>query len=253
MSTAIAKAIRTELKTAGYNRTRVSVRADNYSMGSTVYVTIKALDVDYREVNKIARSHERVHRCSYSGDILTGGNAFVIVEYDDDLVLGKLTAVIADRAPEVGSSAVVSLDLGDLGTVDLYRDTQWYESYVISGESGGRRYRDRSITAGGIVITLLQQHGPAVAPALLALSAPAAPVEPTEPTEPVEPTATVIAFPVPTAPAPSVADLEAAAAQAAQATAAAQAALEAAQAAVNAAMVAETDALKALIAARKAG
>lgn len=258
MCTDTAKTIRAELKTAGYNRTKVSVRTDSYSMGSTVYVTIKSADVDYREVNKIAKSHERVHRCSYSGDILNGGNAFVIVEYDDDLVLGKLTAVIADRAPEVGSNAVVSLDLGDLGTVDLCRDAQWRDSYEISGEdSEGRHYCDRSITARGIVICLLRRHGPAVAPALLALSAPTATTEPTSTTEPTAPTATVIAFPAPAAPsappAPSVADLEAAAAEAAQATAAAQAALEAAQAAVNAAMIAETDALKALIAARKAG
>lgn len=249
MSTAVAYAIRTELKAAGYNRNKVSVRSRHWG---SVCVTIKDLAVDYREVSKIAKAKECVSRCSYSGEILSGGNTFIDVKYDDALDLGDLAAVITDHTPEVGSDAIVSLDLGDIGTADLYRDRGWHDSYVISGEdSEGRHYRDERYTAQGIVIALLQRHGPAVAPALLALSEPAAP---TAPAEPAEPAATVIAFPAPTAPpAPSVADLEAAATEAAQATAAAQAALEAAQAAVNAAMIAETDALKALIAARKAG
>lgn len=78
-----AKQIRTTLKKEhGWTGQDVSVRTHNYSMGSSIYVTIKKRGIDKLLVEKIAKGHERISRCEYSGEILSGGNRFVSVDYD---------------------------------------------------------------------------------------------------------------------------------------------------------------------------
>jgi hypothetical protein len=85
-----AKEIRTELKSRyGWTRNDVSVRANSYSMGSSIRIEIKSAAVRASKVKEIAEKFQRIDRCSYSGEILNGGNRFVFVEYDRDLVESK--------------------------------------------------------------------------------------------------------------------------------------------------------------------
>lgn len=72
---ATAKAIRAELKLA---RISASVRASNYSMGSSVHIHLR----DHRDTHRaeaIANKFEQVSRCEITGEILSGGNFFVNV------------------------------------------------------------------------------------------------------------------------------------------------------------------------------
>jgi hypothetical protein len=80
MTAKTAKNIRTALKTLGYGSRDVSVRNRSYSMGSTVDVRIINWGVPFATVDQIAREHEKVHR-DESGEILSGGNTFVDVDY----------------------------------------------------------------------------------------------------------------------------------------------------------------------------
>lgn len=83
---AAANRIRTELKALfGWTSRDVSVRADSYSMGSTIRVTIKTARVIAAEVERIANSEEDVRR-DHTGEILCGGNRFVDVSYSDELM-----------------------------------------------------------------------------------------------------------------------------------------------------------------------
>lgn len=76
-----ADAIRAALKAKGISRKQVSVRHDHYSMGSTIRVKVLDPSVRLSVVRDIANEHQRVRYCEYSGEILSGGNRFVDVEY----------------------------------------------------------------------------------------------------------------------------------------------------------------------------
>lgn len=81
-----AAAIRAELKRHGYNARRVSIRTDYYSLGSSIYATIRDADVDVEKVTKIVeRIGKHVRRCEISGDILSGGNTYVHISYTEEV------------------------------------------------------------------------------------------------------------------------------------------------------------------------
>jgi len=98
MSAQAAKTIRTALKTElGLNSRRVSVRADSYSMGSSVYVKIKDHTVSFAAVEEIAKRSEHVRRCETTGEILSGGNTYVTVEWSREARV-ELAAKYVDQA-----------------------------------------------------------------------------------------------------------------------------------------------------------
>lgn len=78
--------IRTQLKSAGYNTRKVSIRVDKYSMGRSYYATIRDLEVDADVVKEIVNQLRDVRRCSVSGDILSGGNTYVDVDYSEKVI-----------------------------------------------------------------------------------------------------------------------------------------------------------------------
>lgn len=82
-----AKLIRKRLKKEhGWTSKQVSVRIERYSMGSSINVTVKSADVAPAVVKEIADSYERVRYCEITREILSGGNSFVSVKLDHDLV-----------------------------------------------------------------------------------------------------------------------------------------------------------------------
>lgn len=81
-----AAAIRAELKAAGWNARKVSVRTDYYSMGSSIHVTIRDTAADTAKVTEIAeRLGQSISRCEMTGDILGGGNTYVHVDHSTEV------------------------------------------------------------------------------------------------------------------------------------------------------------------------
>jgi hypothetical protein len=74
----VRNALKAEL---GLTSRQVSVRADSFSMGSAVRVSIKA-PVSREKVEQIANGQQRISYCEYSGEVLSGGNRYVTVDYD---------------------------------------------------------------------------------------------------------------------------------------------------------------------------
>jgi len=91
-----AKEIRKVLKDAGFNSRRVSVRHEHYSMGSSLHVTIRDASIEKQEIEKLVRSFERIDRCSYTGEILSGGNTFMYIRYSAEAALARVEK-IADK------------------------------------------------------------------------------------------------------------------------------------------------------------
>jgi hypothetical protein len=81
-----SKKIRAALKAKGYSKAEVSVYNQSYSLGSTVYVTIKQAAIPLATIEEIAKVGERVDRDSATGEILGGGNCFVDVRYGDGVL-----------------------------------------------------------------------------------------------------------------------------------------------------------------------
>ena len=76
-----SKEIRQELKRRhGWNSRQVSVITDTYSMGSSIRIAIKNPGVPISKVKAVADEHERIDRDGW-GNILSGGNRFVFVDY----------------------------------------------------------------------------------------------------------------------------------------------------------------------------
>lgn len=111
-ATELAADIRRDLKARGWTARAVSVRADRYSMGATIHVTIKRPDVPISVVRAIGEAREQVRHDEATGEILGGGNIFVQVEYARD-VIDAVRGPIAKRLAEVTEVGfVVELEHG---------------------------------------------------------------------------------------------------------------------------------------------
>ncbi len=83
-----AARIRAEFKALGWLARDISVRCHGYSMGSSIYVTIKNPEIKLGPVTAIAETAEHIHRDAH-GDILSGGNRYVHVEHSRECKTAK--------------------------------------------------------------------------------------------------------------------------------------------------------------------
>lgn len=70
-------AIRQALKEHGYNNRKIGVRYDGYA----IWLTIKDLAIDIKEIEQLAKGYESYERDEFTGEILSGGNTFMFVNY----------------------------------------------------------------------------------------------------------------------------------------------------------------------------
>lgn len=75
-----AQEVAAKLKAIGITNKQVSCRGDYNS----IRCSVKDLSIDLEVVKSIAMEYQKIDRCQYSGDILSGGNTFVCVQYDHD-------------------------------------------------------------------------------------------------------------------------------------------------------------------------
>lgn len=92
--------IRADLKAAGIPARAVSVRVKDAGYETAVRVTVKDISVDKAVVEKIAMRHRDVSYDERSYEILAGGNTFVFVDYDYD-VLKNATEQYLEQAQAV--------------------------------------------------------------------------------------------------------------------------------------------------------
>lgn len=70
-------------KRYGWTGRQVSIRTDNYSLGSSIRVEIKDGSIPLPLVTELAEDHESIRRCEITGDILSGGNRYVSVNLSE--------------------------------------------------------------------------------------------------------------------------------------------------------------------------
>ncbi|MHC4176022.1 MAG: hypothetical protein ACYSWU_00860 [Planctomycetota bacterium] len=115
-----AKEIRKAYKAKGWNSRMVSVRSEYFSMGSSIDVTVKDARVNVEDAKRIAKGHDRVDRCQYSGEILSGGNRYVSVRISDQArealgtpYLDRVREAIKKRNQEESDSVIIAITESD--------------------------------------------------------------------------------------------------------------------------------------------
>ena len=83
-TTQAAADIRAAYKRNGWSSRQISVRADCYSMGSSIDIALKDGSIPLHKVKAIAQGKERIDRCEMTGEILNGGNRYVHVTLTDE-------------------------------------------------------------------------------------------------------------------------------------------------------------------------
>ena len=78
----MAQQVRAELKALGINNKQVSVTSKH----GDLQCEIKDLTVSKAVVEEIAKKHESIQRCEYTGEILCGGNTYVSVDFSWDAI-----------------------------------------------------------------------------------------------------------------------------------------------------------------------
>lgn len=78
----LSKEIRELLKKEGYKRTDISVRNVRCTMDTIVDVTIKNPYINRKRVDDLLKHFRDIDRDERTGEILSGGNTFVSVEWE---------------------------------------------------------------------------------------------------------------------------------------------------------------------------
>ncbi|KZD66005.1 hypothetical protein [Bacillus cereus] len=84
LSKQLRKKLREVLGKDAVKKHKISVTSDRYSMGSSINVSAIDMSKDYLEI--LSREFEQVRRDSVTGDVLSGGNTYLLirVEYTDE-------------------------------------------------------------------------------------------------------------------------------------------------------------------------
>jgi hypothetical protein len=93
-----AAMIRKAYKAAGI---KASVRSEGYSMGSSINVRVKSGSL--ATAKSIANQSESVRRCEITGDVLSGGNRYVEVDWDQSVIDAMAATVRASHLTDLAS------------------------------------------------------------------------------------------------------------------------------------------------------
>jgi len=129
-----SKGIKEELKDNGIDTKNIGVR----ERGGSYYITIKDPTIDKDKVEKIAEHNESYERDYATGEILSGGNTFVFVDYDygvfDEVskpyqpkakeYLNKLKDIPTDNGLSVKDGVYIMKD-GNSYDFVVHNDKQW--------------------------------------------------------------------------------------------------------------------------------
>ena len=83
--TEAAASVRAAFKAHGWTSRQVSVRADSYSMGSAIRITVKDGSIPLHLIKSVAEGKEHIRRDGW-GEILSGGNRYVTVSLSREAI-----------------------------------------------------------------------------------------------------------------------------------------------------------------------
>lgn len=92
----VGQAIRNDLSEKGYKSRDINVRTGYSGYSSTVDLTIKDLAIQRNEIVKLVNRYKVMSYDDQTGEILLGGNTYIRVEYDFNLVYEAIEAKLEE-------------------------------------------------------------------------------------------------------------------------------------------------------------
>lgn len=133
------------LRSKGYKRTQVSVRYDYISYR----VTIKDITIPIDEIKKLVNQFESISYDEYTHEILSGGNTFVFVEYDEDLI-ERIEDEYKDKATEIIRNCLINMgkyiDIGNGIKICYPGDTYHVDLDNIDIDKDGHSWGERPLS-----------------------------------------------------------------------------------------------------------
>ena len=102
-----------EFKKLGYNSRKISVRKQCNGYSDAFYVTIKDINIDIEQIEKICKRFESYEVDERTQEILCGGNTFVFVEYDkkipeNDRMCNELNRMFKHKNIQTAKAEVIN-------------------------------------------------------------------------------------------------------------------------------------------------
>ena len=116
-------AIRNILKKAGYKLRDFSIRSRDCGYSDETRIHVKNLSIKTKEIENLVKGFEEVERDEYSGEILSGGNTYIFVDYDYDTLYnegerlkGEIAEILnkVEEEAESNENNYAYFELGDL-------------------------------------------------------------------------------------------------------------------------------------------
>lgn len=136
-----SKAIKEELKKLGITSKQVSVRSGNCGYSDSSYITIKDVSVRIGAVKKACEKFESIDYDKYSGEILEGGNTYIIVQYDYEALRNaenKKMAEVEELLKGIDKGVQKKIERKDFDYVLFSDDRGFYMACYEKGAKCGR-------------------------------------------------------------------------------------------------------------------
>ena len=88
------------LKSKGYNRTKVSVKHEYCGYSDRYIVTVKDASIPLKDIETLVKKFESIDRDEATGEILSGGNTYIHVNYSEKAV-EKVLHEYADKVDDI--------------------------------------------------------------------------------------------------------------------------------------------------------
>jgi len=122
--------IRHELRKRGIGNRQVSVKSRSAMYDTVIEIVIKDLKISRDMVEEIAGKHEHIDRDERTGEYLQGGNTFIHISFDYDI----LQAAIKDMLPEAQSIYDRRNNPKDWSSFRVYTDNKYEIFYYPDDE-----------------------------------------------------------------------------------------------------------------------
>jgi len=82
----LSRSIVNSLKAAGIKRRAYSIKCEYCGYSSAATITVKDLHIKLSDIENAVNSFEKIDRDERTGEILEGGNTYVFIDYDYDMM-----------------------------------------------------------------------------------------------------------------------------------------------------------------------
>jgi len=134
----IKQAIKNDLKNNNYKLSDFSIKTKSSFADTTILINIKNISINITNINKLLNKYEKYDMCERSYEILSGGNVFLFISYDYDMLLNaskefdQLATEIYNNNINLKNTNYVKRLLDSDNTDQNYNISYYYYKHLIT-------------------------------------------------------------------------------------------------------------------------